>query len=460
MSPSSTSSDKDSSVTASELFPPSEKYAVYLDADQMAFVNDVRAYVEQEMMPKRAEFEGGWHRDEQRAHTAIDNAYAGLVDLGVQEAVLPEEYGGRGVIDGAHPAMYEEIARADAGIATDIAKVHWMSALLSMGDIMGDGELIERFLPKVAKKDPKAVAVLITEPQGGANVEDPTQDGRAVEVTAEQDGDEYIINGVKRWGGPGGPSEVFEREQLDGHLGYFVVTNMNPERGEEGLAIFHVSPDADGLSFGDPYEKMGMSHTDRNVKYWFDNVRVPEANRVDEESVTTHAANLLKGPVMTAGKLVSAAMLIGTAQAAVETVIEYTSHRTIMGKPVRERPLFATRLGECIRDLEAARSYLFSIWQAAQDSTHYGQMWSDKLSGRAGATRSVAADAATSTFETCFELMGAQGYAYETGIEKLYRDSKIMKLWLGGPQRDRLDTALMFFEHTWETPDDFEWHYE
>jgi alkylation response protein AidB-like acyl-CoA dehydrogenase len=56
--------------------------------------------------------------------------------------------------------------------------------------------------------------------------------------------------------------------------------------------------------------------------------------------------------------------------------------------------------------------------------------------------------------------MGSQGYAYDAGLDKLKRDSKIIQLWLGGSQRDRLDMAYAFFDHEWLASSDFQWHYE
>ncbi|MFP4632771.1 MAG: acyl-CoA dehydrogenase family protein [Halobacteriales archaeon] len=440
-----------------DMFSVEQKYAPWLDNEELEMVREVKGYVDDEMLPMANEYEGGWHRDRERALDAFYGAYADLADIGVQEALVPRSYGGPAVSIHALQAMREEIARADPGITTALGKVHWMTYMLQM---VSEGPLHEELLPAVVDGSPKSVAVLITEEQGGANIEDLTQEGRPIRVTAEKDGDEWVLNGHKKWGGPGGPPEHFEREDHDGHLGYFVVTNVDPSKGSDGIAIFYVPPGADGLSFGEPYEKMGMAWTDRNVEYWFDDVRIPEEYRLDDPESPTQAASILHGVVMGGGKLGSAATLVGTAQRALEVAIDHAGDRTIKGQPMRERPMFANMFGELARDVEAARSYGFTVTGMIEDPMSHGTIWSPSVVGRAGAARSFAADVNTRAFDRAFQLMGAQGYAYDAGLDKLKRDSKIVQLWLGGPQRDRLDMAYAHFDHEWLSPDDFQWHYE
>jgi alkylation response protein AidB-like acyl-CoA dehydrogenase len=434
-----------------------QKYGVWLDDEGLDMVRKVKRYVDETMLTEANEYEGGWHRDEDRALEAFDRAYAALADLGVQAATIPEEHGGRGLSGLVLNAMKEEISRADPGITTALGKIHWMSGILQMAR---HDQLKDELFPEVVDGNPKTVAVLITEEQGGANIEDLTQEGRPIQVTAEQDGDEYVLNGHKKWGGPGGPVEYFDRPNLNGHLGYFVVTNMAPEKGEEGMAIFYVPPDADGLSFSDPYEKMGMAWTDRNIEYWFDDVRIPEEYRVDDPDQAMQASQILHGAVMAGGKLASAATLVGTAQRALEIGIDWAGDRTIKGQPMRERPMFANMIGEMARDIEAARSYYFTVNQMLGDPRTHGAIWSPSMIGRTGAARANAADVTTNTFDKVLQLMGSQGYAYDAGLDKLKRDSKIIQLWLGGSQRDRLDMAYAFFDHEWLAPPEFQWHYE
>lgn len=442
--------------TYPSMFSVEQKYGAWLDEEELDMVREVKSFVEEEMIPRRNEYEGGWHKDADRAHKAIADAYRGLTELGVQRAPIPEDHGGLGLSNQALNAMKEEISRADSGITTALGKIHWMVGLLGQAR---NAQLMEKLVPEVSGDSPKTAAILITEEHGGANIEDGTQEGRPIRVTAEQDGDEYVISGHKKWGGAGGPPEVFDTV-FDDHLGYFVVTNIAPERGEEGMAIFYVPPDADGLSFSEPFQKAGHAYTDRNIEYWFDDVRIPETYRVDDPDKPMQAAQITHGAIMAGGKIASAATLLGSAHAAMEIAMDYTADREIKGKPVRERPMFANMFGELARDIEGARTYYMTVGGMIRNPQRHGALYDQSMVGRAGAARSKAADVTTKVFDKAFQLTGSAGFAYDADLDKLKRDTKIVQLWLGGSQRDRLDMARAYYEHGWETPDDFSWHYE
>lgn len=121
------------------------------------------------------------------------------------------------------------------------------------------------------------------------------------------------------------------------------------------------------------------------------------------------ASQILHGAVMAGGKLASAATLVGTAQRALEIGIDWAGDRTIKGQPMRERPMFANMIGELARDIEAARSYYFTVNQMLGDPRTHGAIWSPSMVGRTGAARAMAADVTTNTFDKVLQLMGSQG---------------------------------------------------
>ena len=105
-----------------------KKYLGAIDAtdEDMQIVNAVREYVDKEIMPRRQDLDGGWHRDEKLAKKTFEKVHQGLVDIGVQRAIYPEEFGGLGVSGVASEMIYEEISRGDAGLATHMGIINWV----------------------------------------------------------------------------------------------------------------------------------------------------------------------------------------------------------------------------------------------------------------------------------------------------------------------------------------------
>lgn len=425
------------------MFSPENKYGVFASTEEIMMMKRIKEYVDKEILPRRLDLEGGWHRDEKLAESTLDLVYKGLVDLGVQKVVIPDKYGGVRMSPIGLTIMKEEVARGDPGVATHMGMIHWFISVIRAGR---RNDLLKEFAEKLTRDEAWTSCMAITEPSGGANVEDPALECRTIRTIARLEGDEYVINGHKIWPGPGGPPNIFKRSLLKGHLGYIVVATTDPLKGEEGVGLFYVPPDAKGLSFSKPYEKMGMCYTDRNVEIWFNDVRIPKEYRIAGPG---EDAKILRGYVIGGGRLATAAMCVGVAQAALEICLEWTKNREIAGKPVRERSLFAATIGEMLREIEASRMYYLTVTQMIMRRDIYGSIWSPQMMARISAARSHAADTAIWVTNKVIELMGSYGYAFENHVERYYRDVKILQLWLGGPQRDRLDIALGLYPFKW-----------
>ncbi len=184
---------------------------------------------------------------------------------------------------------------------------------------------------------------------------------------------------------------------------------------------------------------MGFTWTDENVEIFFNNVEIPENYRVDTEP--GEGARIVRGYVIGLGRLAGAARLTGLSQAVLEIVLDWTKHREIAGKSVRERSMFAGIIAEMFRAIDISRQYyLTTTWQVMHPDI-YGQPWTQQMVARFSAARSFAGDTAEMVTNRAMELMGSYGYAYGGHVEKYMRDFKIVKMWLGGAQRDRLDIA-------------------
>jgi alkylation response protein AidB-like acyl-CoA dehydrogenase len=121
-----------------------------------------------------------------------------------------------------------------------------------------------------------------------------------------------------------------------------------------------------------------------------------------------------------------------------------------MGKPVREHSLFAAGLGEMAADIEACRAHYLAVAWMFDHPEKYGHAGSKNMLARGSAVRLHAARMAIAVINKVMEYMGSYGYAYEYKVEKFLRDMKILQLWLGGPQRDKLDNALAYYSFKWE----------
>jgi alkylation response protein AidB-like acyl-CoA dehydrogenase len=300
-------------------------------------------------------------------------------------------------------------------------------------------DLLKEFASRIIGEESYTACVAITEPAGGANLEDPAQEFRTVRTIAREDGGDYVINGHKIWPGPAGPLERFQSGDLKGHLGYWTVCTTDPAKGPEGVALIHIPPDAKGMGFSKPYEKMGFCWSDENVDIYFEDVRVPKRFRIDTEP--GQGADIVRGYVIGLGRLAGAARLTGLSQAVLEIVLSATEHREIVGMPQRERSLFAAYLAEMFRYIELARQYYLAVTWQVMNPTIYGPHWSHEMIAKYSAARSFAADCAKYCCNIAMEMMGSYGYAYEFNLEKYMRDYKIVQMWLGGAQRDRLDIA-------------------
>lgn len=428
-----------------EMCRPRNKYVRGLVSDEEITVLETMArFAEKEIFPKREAMEGGWYRDEKLAEETIDELYERLVRIGIQKINIPAKYGGLGGSNVLRAAVNEEISRGDVGLATHVGKIHSLAGYLLQAK---RSDLLDRYLPLLLGDDCWTASLMITEPQGGANIEDPTQHGKTIQTRAELKGDEYIINGHKIWCGPAGPAEVFVRPKLKGHLGYMLVATTDPSAGDEGVAVFHLPADTPGLTFSKPIQKMGMCFADRNCEAWLENVRLPQELRLAGPG---EDAKILRSR-MSGGRVTAAARCVGVAQAVFEIALDYLADRDIMGKPVREHSLWAAGLGELAAEVEACRThYLATAWMFDHPDL-YGPAWSQPMLARVSGARQRAGSVAIMVMNRVIEYMGSYGYAYEYQVEKFLRDMKIVQLWLGGPQRDRLDTALAYYPFNWTT---------
>lgn len=395
----------------------------HLFTDEQKAIRDmIRKFVDKEIKPIRNKLEGDYG--------LVEGILQKLVDLGIQKAGYPPEYGGTG--PGSLMTLgiiCEELAKGDAGISLSAG----INAGLILGPAMiaGNKAVVEKFAPGFCGNRVNYACLSMTDSTGGADSENPLLQGRGIATRAKLDGNEWVINGTKSWPTHAGIASV-----------YLTICNTDPEVGSDGIALIYVPHDAKGLSFGKPEAKMGFK-TSINGSIFYDNVRVPKEYRLAGPG---HDAHFYFG-AMSGTQWHSATMSLGIAQAAFEIALEYTKERKSGGKPVREWSLAAGILADMAIQIEMSRAAVHNLAWMLDHPEQYGPPFQEIFISRASATKIFAADMAVWVTNKAAELMGSNGISPEYHLEKYLRDAKITQLWLGGQQVSRYRVVRAYYDY-------------
>ena len=388
-----------------------------------------RDFVDQEIMPVRQQI------DDDEDHVIVHRLLEGLANLGFIRAIFPERYGGSDISSAVTLGLpVEEIARGDAGVAVALACCLWpfMPAIWAKNEAV-----LDYFGPIFCGDELRIGCFNMTEPGGaagggGCDIENPGMEGRKIGTRAKLDGSEWVLNGQKIWASNSGVADA-----------YLMVCTTDPALGEEGIALIYVPGDARGLTFGGFERKSGMA-ADRNTTTYLDNVRVPKDFRVSGagDDARYFHANL------TIGRLASAAMSVGCAQGAFETVLNFTADRVVgkPGKPIRDHSVAACMLADMAIGIETARMMYLSGAHRFDHPGQYGAIHSMEQLSYASIAKVYAADMTVMLTNRAMELMGSYGYSKECHLEKYWRDCKIIQLWEGGAQLGRFDICRPYYD--------------
>jgi len=400
---------------------------IFLTDQDRLVLQVIRAFVEREILPVRQQI------DDDKDHVIVRRILQGLFDLGLMRAALPQEHGGL-TPTGTRAStlttclVLEEISRGESGIAVAASVTTWA---LTPAVVAGNEAVLRVVGEMFSGSEFRLGCFAMTEPGAGCDIENlRVLRGRPIQTKAMLDGDEWVINGAKRFPSNAGVADI-----------YCVVCQTDPDLGEEGVALIYVPSPWEGLSFGKFENKAGMQ-ADRNCDIYFDNVRVPRQYRAAGPNTD---AQLMKRN-LTIGRVASAAMAVGNAQAAFERVLDYSGTRVVQGKPIRQHSMCAGMLADMAIGIETARAYYLQTAYMLDRPEVYGEPDSDVVLSRASLAKVYASDVAIMVTNKAMELMGSYGYMREFDVEKYWRDCKEIQLWLGGAQLARLDVARGYYE--------------
>ncbi|HSW36659.1 MAG TPA: acyl-CoA dehydrogenase family protein [Candidatus Limnocylindrales bacterium] len=369
-----------------------------LTEEQLCMQQVAREFAEKEIIPIAAEFD----EREEIPWPIVEKAYsAGLTNLSV-----PEEYGGQGVDPLTAVLIAEELAYGCLGVnGTFGANELALAPIL----IAATAEQKNKFLPEFCAK-PQLAAFGLTETEAGSDVAN-------VQTTAVRDGDSYLLNGTKCFITNGGVASL-----------YTIFASVDKSKGFKGLTAFIVPADTPGLSQGKKEKKLGdrASHVAELV---LDNVRVPEKNRLGNEG------DGFKIAMMTLDRTRPGigAAAVGVARRAFEESKKYAMQRIQFGKPITANQAIQFMLADMAMKIDAAR---FLVWRAAE-LLALGK----PVSTEGSMAKCYAADVAMMVTVDAVQVMGGSGYMRDYPVEKLMRDAKILQIYEGTNQIQRIVIA-------------------
>lgn len=361
--------------------------AYILDEDGVALVADVKNFCEKEVKEQCKEYDesGEWPKE----------IYDKAIELGYQMLEVPEEYGGLGLPGETILAMYEEMAWADAGFAVTMA-----ASNLALKPILiaGSEEQKQKYCDVVINGGLGAFG--LTEPNAGS-------DAAGQQTTAVKEGDHYVLNGSKIFITNSGFSDIFV---------VFAMTDKS--KGTKGISAFILEKGMPGFTIGNDIPRMGIRAAS-NCELAFDNVIVPEENRIGREGEGFKIAMA----TLDGGRIGVAAIALGIAQGAINETIKYVGERKQFGKTIGSFQNTKFKLAELQAKVDAAR---LLVWRAACAKDNH-----EPISTYAAMAKLVCSDVANETTRTCVQLFGGYGYSREYPVERMMRDAKITEIYEG-----------------------------
>jgi alkylation response protein AidB-like acyl-CoA dehydrogenase len=320
-----------------------------------------------------------------------------------------EEHGGIGESSLMTLVTIEELSKVCATSGLIIA----VQELGSLGiKLAGNAEQKHRFLPRLATGEWLA-AYALTEPGSGS-------DSAAMRTTAVRDGDEYVLNGGKRFITSAGIASV-----------YVVFAKTDPSKGHPGISAFIVTADTPGFEVGRIEPKMGIKGSTTG-EIFFNDARVPVANLLGEEGEGFKIAMR----ILDRSRPGIGAQGLGLAQGATDYAVEYAKSRETMGKPIGEHQLIAGMLADMETKCEAARGLLYKVGQMIDEGDTGAEL--TKLSAMA---KLYCTDVAMEVTTDAVQVLGGYGYIQEYPVERMMRDAKITQIYEGTNQIQRLVIA-------------------
>jgi alkylation response protein AidB-like acyl-CoA dehydrogenase len=337
-----------------------------------------------------------------------------LYDVLAREKLLglgiPEEYGGHGDTNVAFCAYIEELAKVSTTVSLMAAYVKLVSLPIILA---GSDDQKKRFLPGLASGEMLG-SYALTEPGVGS-------DPAALQTKAERSGDGWVLNGEKRFIGNAGLSDVY------------VVFARTGELGSKGISAFVVPGDADGVS-SEKLETMGMPGWQLGAPK-FEDVEVADENLLGDEGDGFKIAMM----TFDRSRPAVAAQAVGVGQGATDLALDYATRRHTFGQPLLGHEGVQFKLAGMEAEVAAARALTY---QAAT----FVDEGDDRMTKIAAAAKLIATDTAMRVTTEAVQILGGNGYLKEFPAERMMRDAKVLQIYEGANEIQRLVIARQMLE--------------
>ena len=359
-----------------------------------------REIADKHVRPAAAKFD----RDQEYNHKAAEE----VAKAGLFKVFVPEEYGGYGAGTLALSLVTEELAKADSGFGVAYAVNALGTTPIVVG---GTEEQKKKWLPAIANGE-KYVAFCLSEKNAGS-------DASGLAVTADKEGDQYRICGEKKWTTNGGVADLYT---------VFCVTDDTSK--SRRISAILVEKGTDGFTVGKIENKMGIRCVPV-VETHFDNVMVPAENLIGGREGMG-----FKHAMMTLDKArpCVAAQAVGAAQGALDLALVYANRRKQFGASISSFQMIQKMLADAAMKTEAARWLVY----AAAANSDAGDANVTKI---AAMSKCFATDVAMEVATDAVQIFGGYGFMEDYPIAKFFRDAKILQIYEGTNQVQRLVIA-------------------
>ncbi len=373
--------------------------------DQQKLIRDtVRQFMEAEVRPLVKELE----REEKFPLDLLTK----IADMGCCGMLMPEEWGGPGLDTVSYVLMIEEVARVYTAMSTALGVTN--SAVQIPLLQFGSEAQKQKYLKRLSSGGILG-SFCLTEAAAGS-------DAAGIQATAGRDGDIYRLNGAKTWVTNGSVAGVF-----------IIFAKTNPEAGAKGISAFLVEPTFKGFKIGRHEDKMGQ-RSSPSVEILLNDCEVPTANRLGEEGQGLKIALI----ALDGGRIGIAAQAVGLAQGALDESIKYAKQRRAFGKSISEFQGIQWMIADMQTELEAARSLTyFAAW--LKDS-------GKQMGAAASKAKLYASEMVNRVVYKAVQIHGSVGYSRETDVERMYRDARVITIYEGTSEVQRMIIARVLLK--------------